>query len=260
MINSGLSLVNKNYIAIDLGGTKTAIALFSSGELQDLIILETPRDPEEFLVLVIDKLEYLDLNSVAAIGVGAAGFWDKECILKQSINLPRYVNFPLWDQLSRALNLPLFLKTDVELAVLGQAIFGLNNEYSNVLYLNLGTGFGGALYKDGEIFSTEYSPTLRLDFMVQAELEDSTETISENLQSISVLASTIINLACILSPQIICIGGGKVESNWEKIIEPAINRAQKYLDKVLTYPIIIQRSQLQYPTLYGAYELARRNS
>lgn len=248
-----------NYISIDLGGTKTAIALFSDNQMQDLIILETPKQPEEFLVMVIDKLEDLDLNSVAAIGVGAAGFWDKECVLRQSINLPRYIDFPLWDQLSRALNLPIFLKTDVELAVLGEAIFGLNNQYSNVLYLNLGTGFGGALYKDGGIFSTEYSPTLRLDFMVHAQLEDKTETISDNLQSISVFASTLINLACILSPQIISIGGGKAQSHWDTVIEPALRNARPYLEKVLTYPITIQQSQLQYPTLFGAYELARRS-
>jgi predicted NBD/HSP70 family sugar kinase len=80
----------------------------------------------------------------------------------------------------------------------------------------------------------------------------------EKLKSIAILSSTITNLACILAPQIICFGGGKIEKNWDEIIAPAINNAQAYLSKVLTYPIKIEKAKLEYPTLYGAYQLAQQ--
>ncbi len=241
----------KKIAAIDLGATRTKLASFLDKELQgSILIQDTPQDPHQFVEMI---LELIDKENLSAIGVGAPGFWDQNCILRQSLNLPQYIDFPLWSQISEKLKVPVFLKTDVELAAMGEAIYGLNNEFTNLLYLSMGTGLGGGLYKDGEIFSTNYSPTLRLDFMVHPQLASSGQSV--DLESVAVLASTLINLACILSPQVIVIGGGKVDKNWNSIIAPAIENAMDYLSKVLIYPIKIQRSKLEFPALYGAMHL-----
>ena len=105
----------------------------------------------------------------------------------------------------------------------------------------MGTGFSGALYKNGEIFTTSYSPTLRLDFLVQPESISVENPSEEDLElnkddkrekSITLLSSTLINLSFILSPQIISIGGGKVtDERWTNIIKPAIDKAIWYILK-----------------------------
>jgi predicted NBD/HSP70 family sugar kinase len=232
------------------------MAVFNNGNIVNQTKIESPARPQELVELIVNfsKKNY----PIERIGVGAPGFWDNDCVLRQSINLPNYIGYPIWSEISSRLKIPCYLKTDVELAAMGEAIFGQNNQYQNLLYINIGTGLGAALYKDGQIFSTEYSPTLRLEFMVYPLIEN--QEHDEKLKSIAILSSTITNLACILAPQIICFGGGKIEKNWDEIIAPAINNAQDYLSKVLTYPIKIERAKLEYPTLYGAYQLANQKN
>ncbi|TWW09100.1 glukinase [Planctomyces bekefii] len=241
-------------LAIDLGGTYCRMAVFNNGNIVNQKKIESPASPQELVELVVNfsKENY----PISRIGVGAPGFWDNDCVLRQSINLPNYIGYPIWSEISSRLKIPCYLKTDVELAAMGEAIFGQNNQYQNLLYINIGTGLGATLYKDGQIFSTEYSPTLRLEFMVYPLIEN--QEHDEKLKSIAILSSTITNLACILAPQIICFGGGKIKKNWDEIIAPAINNAQDYLSKVLTYPIKIEKAKLEYPTLYGAYQLANQ--
>lgn len=241
-------------LAIDLGGTYCRMAVFNNGNIVNQKKIESPASPQELVELVVNfsKENY----PIERIGVGAPGFWDNDCVLRQSINLPNYIGYPIWSEISSRLKIPCYLKTDVELAAMGEAIFGQNNQYQNLLYINIGTGLGAALYKDGQIFSTEYSPTLRLEFMVYPLIEN--QEYDEKLKSIAILSSTITNLACILAPQIICFGGGKIEKNWDEIIAPAINNSLDYLSKVLTYPIKIEKAKLEYPTLYGAYQLANQ--
>ena len=239
-------------LAIDLGGTFCRLAVFDHGQIKTQKKIEAPANPEDLIQIVINYAK--ENYPIKKISVGAPGFWDKDCVLRQSINLPNYIGYPIWTEISKRLKIPCYLKTDVELAAMGEAIHGQNNNYKNLLYINIGTGLGAALFKDGQIFSTDYSPTLRLEFMVYPLIEN--QEHDEKLKSIAILSSTITNLACILAPEIICFGGGKIEKNWDEIIEPAIKNASEYLSKVLTYPIKIEKAKLEYPTLYGAYELA----
>jgi len=256
-------------IGIDFGGTNTRVAHFVDDKILKLIEFATPKSPDAFIEEFTDKIKAIKLDKIQAAAVGACGFWDKDCILRQSINLPSYINYPLWERISEILEKPVLLKSDVELAVMGEAIYGLANQFNPVLYINMGTGFSGGLFKDNEIFSTDFSPTLRLEYLVQAEfnkddsfeddeLEEDEETKAK--RSITLLSTTLINLSFILSPQVISIGGGKVtDERWSNIIKPAVDRALVYLNQNLSYKIQIRRSQTKYPALYGANELVKRN-
>jgi predicted NBD/HSP70 family sugar kinase len=254
-------LVAKKLItAIDLGGTNTRIAIFNQqARILDQEIFDTPKDPEILVEKIYEELK--SHSDISAIGVAAAGFWDKNCILQQSINLKAYIGYPIWSILAERLKLPIYLKTDVELACIGEAIYGQDNQYTNLLYLNIGTGFSGALYKDCKLFSTDYSPTLRLDFMIQPTKTQYQDKIITNIEftSIDILSTTIVNLALILSPQIIIIGGGKAEAKWDELVEPAISNSINYLNEVLVYKIKMEKSKLQFPALYGAYKIVQKD-
>ena len=253
-------------VAIDLGATTTKFAHFVDGEILKFIEFDTPRNPDDFISRALEELAKFEVREeVYAIGVGAAGFWDKDCVLRQSLHLPEYLDYPLWNNLSSKVNTPVYLKSDVELAALGESVAGHNAKYDSLLYINIGTGFSGGLYKDDEIFTTNYSPTIRLDYMVQPEsIKERSELAGDseeekNAVSTSLLSTTLINLSCILSPQVITIGGGKVtRDRWNKVIKPATEQASLYLDKNLTYQIEIKRAKLKYPTVYGAYELVKK--
>ncbi len=256
-------------VAVDLGGTKTAIACFADSQMLGTSSFSTPQLAKDFEILLESELRVLltrlelNLEDIVSIGVGAAGYWDSSCILKQSINLPKYVGQPIWTNISATLDKPVFLKTDVELAALGEAIYGQENHYSSVLYLNLGTGIGAALFKDGEIYSTDYSPALRLEYMVQPDFSATALSSRANndtnkrQETIAALSTTLVNLACILVPQLIVLGGGKTKTeNWDLVVRPAIDKASEYLEQHMVYPIKISKAKLENPTLYGGYLLA----
>ncbi len=262
-----------NIIAVDLGGTKTAVGYFKDGLLLGSNQFSTPQLAKDFEILLETEIRVLltridaNLEEIDAIGVGAAGYWDDNCVLKQSLHLAKYIGQPIWTNISASLNLPVYLKTDVELAAIGEAVHGQENRYESLLYINLGTGFSAGLFKDGQIFSTKYSPTLRLEYLVQPDFSASSlssRSVSEHSpeqkrkENIAALSTTLVNLACILAPQAIAIGGGKTKAeNWDLVIRPAIDKALEYLEQHMCYSIKIIRAKLENPTLFGAYELAR---
>lgn len=245
--------VKKYILAIDLGGTNLRLAWFNNGVLEDLEIYPTPENHRELIQIILDKS-----RNPIAIGLAAPGFWDKTLILRQSINLPNYINQVIWPLISTKLNIPVFLASDTELAAWGLAVHEYRLKFSNLLYINFGTGFGAGLYKDGKTFATSYSPTLRLDFLVHPErafVKGTQNLVDIEYDSANLLSSTLINLCFVLSPQIIVFGGGKVNQTWDTHIAPAIHQAKPYLDEHLVYSIEFAKQKLEHPALYGAYEL-----
>lgn len=236
-----------NLLAIDLGGTKIEIAVLNeNSKILYSKYLATPDCPKAFFDLLepyaVDlKNNYKLERAVAAV----PGIWDSEKVLKQSINLPKYINYPVWNKLERNLGLDITLAYDIELAALGEAVYGAGKGFNSMLYLNLGTGFSGALYKDGALFKTNYSPTLRLDFLQYS---------NSKLSLWDKLALNLVNLSLILSPEIIVLGGGKAINNWEEYVLPAINKAQGYLKDKLCYKLEIKKKLLDNPALFGALE------
>ncbi len=260
-----------SFLAIDLGGTKTAIAIFKDGLLLGSSQFHTPLSSRDFeliaqseIHLLLTRLD-LDLSNLVAIGVAAAGYWEYQgqpshYLLKQSIHLSKYIDEDLWGRLSASLSIPVYLASDVELAALGEALYGHN--YDPLLYINLGTGFSAGLFREAQIFTNSYSPNLRLEYLLDSQLQPNllssrSSTQASRQELTKSLASILINLACILSPKAIVLGGGKTQGeNWDLMIKPAIDKALDYLDEHLSYSIKIMRSKLENPSLYGAYQLA----
>lgn len=236
---------DRNLLAIDLGGSKTEYAFINAEKVVcHTGKFETPASPEDFLnklrSLVVNNNEEITIKKIVA---AVPGVWDEAMTLKQSLNLPNYIDYPIWQPLNQEFNLEIDLHSDVELAALGEAIYGAGKGYNSMLYLNLGTGFSGALYKDGSLFKTDYSPTLRLDFLKYSDSKiDFWEKLSLNL----------INLSLLFSPELIVLGGGRAVNNWNEFVEPAIDKAQSYLKDKLCFEVKIHLKELDNPAIFGA--------
>jgi len=130
-------------IGIDIGATKIAGGLVS----EDGLVLEefkfaTPQDPNEAVKLITDKVRnWLD-KGVQAVGIGAPG----------PTNLPRWRNFPLKKRLNEVLGLPVALENDSHAALLGELWQGAGKGKDRLMMLTLGSGVGGALWRDGKLW------------------------------------------------------------------------------------------------------------
>jgi glucokinase len=150
-------------IGIDLGGSSIKYALGR----EDGEIFKRGRRPshaEEDSHIILDEISKAiqDLvehaksmrNQVSAIGVGTPGSVDVTSgFLKGSTpNFRYWKQVPIKAELEKRVNLPVFVDNDANLMALGEARFGAGVGHSSLICLTIGTGIGGGIILNGELF------------------------------------------------------------------------------------------------------------
>lgn len=144
------------YGAIEAGGTKFICAIGDeNGEIVDETRIET-RDPRATLT---DVCRYFDgatreSTSLMALGVGAFGPLDLRPSsptfgFMTSTPKPGWKNIDLAGSLTRALNCPVHLDTDVNGAALGEWLWGAGRNLDSLAYVTVGTGIGVGVVHHG---------------------------------------------------------------------------------------------------------------
>jgi fructokinase len=143
------------YGAVELGGTKTVLAIGSSdGGIIRRLTLPT-RPPEPLLADVLGFFNQCGL-ALAGMGVGAFGPVNIDPALPDhgrllGTNKPGWSGFDLLGALSSGTGLPVSLVTDVGAAAMGEAALGALRGARLGVYLTIGTGIGGAIVIDGAL-------------------------------------------------------------------------------------------------------------
>ncbi len=148
-------------IGIDIGGTDTKIGLVDVHQkLIDSVRIPTNAErPAEEVIRSIGEtvLSLLEKNGIAmdqcvGAGIGVPGTVDrKNGVVRYSNNI-RWEEVPLEKEMGRYLPIPVKIANDADCAALGEAIAGAGKDCSDVVMLTLGTGVGGGIILDGEIY------------------------------------------------------------------------------------------------------------
>lgn len=142
-------------LGVDVGGTKVAAGVVDpDGRVLEQLVLPTPssspRAVEDVVVDVVGQLSAR--HRVGAVGVGAAGWVDTDqAVVRFSPHLT-WRDEPLRDRLHERLGLPLVVDNDANAAAWAEYRFGAGRDAAVMICLTLGTGIGGALMLDGELF------------------------------------------------------------------------------------------------------------
>jgi len=153
------------YLGIDLGGTKTLMAL-ADEEGRDCGTLRYPTEPsgdsERDLGRMVDharqliEREGLQQGALRKIGVSAPGPLDPGTgIVLGAPNLPGWNNVPMQARLEEALGVPTRLDNDANAAALAEWRFGAGKGTRNMAYLTMSTGVGGGLILNGKPYRGE---------------------------------------------------------------------------------------------------------
>lgn len=86
------------------------------------------------------------------LGIGSPGPLSRETGVVISAHNLGFFDFPLRDELSKAVNLPATLDNDARCATLGEHWRGAARGVRNVLGMTIGTGIGGGLIFDGHLY------------------------------------------------------------------------------------------------------------
>jgi glucokinase len=93
-------------------------------------------------------------SRVRALGVGSPGpLSAAKGLVYETPNLPGWKKVPLVRILARQTGLKVFLENDANCAALGEAAYGAGKGVANVVVLTLGTGVGGGLILNHELYS-----------------------------------------------------------------------------------------------------------
>ena len=148
-------------IGIDIGGTDTKIGLVDVHQkLIDAVCI--PTEAEKPVKEVIQKvgeraLELLEKNGIpmdqcVGAGIGVPGTVDRKAGVVRYSNNIRWEEVHLADEIGKYLPIPVEIANNADCAALGEAVAGAGKECSDVVMLTLGTGVGGGIILDSEIY------------------------------------------------------------------------------------------------------------
>ncbi|MBR0133648.1 ROK family protein [Candidatus Saccharibacteria bacterium] len=136
------------YLCIDIGGTKTIVALVSStGEVLHSVRFATISDQNIFYENLLQQIRVnFVLSGIKAISIAMPGIIKRNQAVWLG-NLPWH-DFDLAKLLQRDLSdIPVFVENDANLAALAEARLCKGRS----LYLTFSTGIGGGIVEDGQL-------------------------------------------------------------------------------------------------------------
>ncbi|HMU27978.1 MAG TPA: ROK family protein [Solirubrobacterales bacterium] len=143
-------------IGADLGGTKLAVGVVD-GRPEALWQEEVPSkgySQERVVNLLAQQINkaHQARPTASSVGVGIPATLDHEtghAISTVNLDLE---DLPIREMLSRETRLPVAIDNDGNLAMLAEALYGAARGTSNALLLTIGTGIGGGIWLNGEIY------------------------------------------------------------------------------------------------------------
>ncbi len=153
-----------DYVAgVDLGGTKILSGIFNHS-LESLSTAKVSTKPQRGVESVIERIERsvrdavdeadLTLKQLAGVGIGAPGAVDFAAgTVIFAPNLEGWKEVPLKKELEKRLGLPVFVENDCNIAMLGVHVVELKAKPRQAIGIFVGTGIGGGLIVNGELYS-----------------------------------------------------------------------------------------------------------
>jgi len=156
---------SKVVLGMDVGGTNLRLAVVDEqGNILEHNRLHTnfaniaaEQSVAEYIVagMTDAALPLLEkCHEITAVGIGFPGFFDARTGgLISSPNIPDLHDFPLAGKLGERLKLPVHIQNDASLAALGEFRFGCGQGHASLLHLTLGTGIGGGLILNHQMYT-----------------------------------------------------------------------------------------------------------
>ncbi len=151
----------KYYIGVDLGGTNIVAGVVNeSYEILAKASVKTnlPRPEQEIAADIIKVAKQavadagLTMEQIEWVGMGTPGIANSETgIIEYSSNLG-FNNTPMVKYLEEGLGKPAFIENDANAAAYGEYVAGAAKGARNAVCITLGTGVGGGIIIDGNIY------------------------------------------------------------------------------------------------------------
>jgi glucokinase len=168
----------KHVLAVDLGGTKLAVALATrDGKLIDRknvsVVADSPLAPVKQIIEMAH--EFVGARRIpeglAGVGVAVPGLVRRDGTV-WAPNLRGWTRMPLARRLKSAFHVPVVVESDRNAAVLGESWRGTARGKSDAIVLMLGTGIGAGILSGGRLLRGAHELSGCAGWMVVTDAHD----------------------------------------------------------------------------------------
>ena len=155
------------YVGVDLGGTNIAVGIVDGdGKIIAKKSVKTipDREFEEIIKDMADCVSSLteqtgiNIDEIHSIGIGSPGSLNTDDgIMVYANNFKHGVNVPMRKLMNKYIDKPVYLGNDANVAALGEVVCGAAKGVKNAVMITLGTGVGGGIIINGQIYEGQYS-------------------------------------------------------------------------------------------------------
>lgn len=234
-----------NYLCIDIGGTSIKYALFNKDGKKVTDVMKTPTIKDEISNQILQTVlnlvgKYQD--KIEGVAISSAGVVNSEgSIAYAGYTIPGYTGTEIKKEVEQIYNIPCEVENDVNCACLGEVWKGSAQNASSVVMLTVGTGVGGAVYLNNQLWTGINFTAGEIGYMyiqgkyfqdlasTTALLENYEKRTNEKIdgevlferaksgdfnavesihEQISNLAEGLVNICYLMNPEKIVIGGG----------------------------------------------------
>lgn len=140
---------------VDIGGTSIKSGIWEDGRITESRETDTNAKKGGPYVMrtVLEILK--NYQNFQAVGISTAGQvdTDKGLILYANDNIPGYTGTKIRENIENMFHVPTAVLNDVNSAAVGEAAYGAGQGRGDFLCLTYGTGVGGAIIMNGEVYN-----------------------------------------------------------------------------------------------------------
>ncbi|MDO4612308.1 MAG: ROK family protein [Candidatus Saccharibacteria bacterium] len=143
------------YLAVDIGGTKTLIALFSRrGRVVRRYKFKTAWKKEKFIQDLVSALKNFLHYKIISVTVAIPGIVQKNCSVR--LGNRDWGEFTLLPELTELFDCPIYFENDASLAAIYES-YGIPGK---TVFLTFSTGIGGGIAENGKLLpsSADFEP------------------------------------------------------------------------------------------------------
>lgn len=253
----------KTLIGVDVGGTKIHAGLYYA---EDFAMIEEKKVQTEkeggfddVLYEVLQLIHDLKGKDTVAAGVGFPGYINhKTGMLYKTPNIPLKKPMNVLEYLHDHTDLPVAVDNDAKLFTLAEYEKHWKHKVQNLVGLTMGTGLGGGLVLNGELyrgrdgFAGEFG---HVAFAQGGEWEDFVSGKGKRDELGTYLGILLSNIVNVFNPEAIVLGGS-VSKDFERIKKVMWEEVKARTVAQANEGLMIEVSQLENPGTMGAAMLA----
>jgi glucokinase len=265
------------YIAVDIGGTKTLVALFDeSGNRIKTERYPTNHDYPTFVNELTSNIKSVaGQEAIEIISIAVPGHVEDDSGVVKGFGNLDWKNIDIISDLSGNFDAKIIVDNDANLGGLGEATFGAGRGKRKVLYITVSTGIGTGVVVDGKL-----DPATKESEGGQVLLSQDGKMLTwQKLSSgkaffekygqpgseiddpeiwkefAETLALGIWELSTMIQPDVIVIGGS-MGMHFKKYGDFLIEAFSNYNSPVVDHPSIVQAESPDEAVIIGCYQAA----